>query len=140
MRLLTHDEREVLDAFTRVVFNVAFHDRDDHAKNFAWRLGRDRRWRLAPAFDLTLSDGPAGQHHLDVLGQGDHIDRETLLRLATAADLRRPAAIRAIDRVLSEAGSLGSRLAHYPVGKPAIERIDSAVRECCGLLAPRSKA
>lgn len=68
-----------------------------------------------------------------------HIDRETLLHLATEADLRRPAAIRAIDRVLSEAGGLRSRLAHYPVGNPTIEQIDSAVRESCGLLASRSE-
>ncbi len=37
-RLLTRDEREVRKAFARAVFNVLFHNRDDHPKNFAWRL------------------------------------------------------------------------------------------------------
>ncbi|MCK7576553.1 MAG: HipA domain-containing protein [Chromatiales bacterium] len=33
-------------AYARAVFNVLFHNRDDHPKNLAWRL--------APAFDLTV--------------------------------------------------------------------------------------
>jgi serine/threonine-protein kinase HipA len=39
-RLLTRDEREVEKAYARAIFNVLFHNRDDHPKNFAWRLGR----------------------------------------------------------------------------------------------------
>ena len=74
-RFLTRDEREMERAYARAVFNVLFHNRDDHPKNFAWRLGPERRWRLAPAFDLTFSEGPMGQHHLDVCGEGAAIER-----------------------------------------------------------------
>ena len=35
-RAITHDEREVAKAFQRVVFNVAFNNRDDYAKNFTF--------------------------------------------------------------------------------------------------------
>ena len=80
-RLLTRDERG-LKAYARAVFNALFHNQDDHPKNFAWRLGQDRRWRLAPAFDLTFSDGPMGQHHMDVCGEGAAVGRDHLLRLA----------------------------------------------------------
>ena len=66
----------------RAVFNALFHNQDDHPKNFAWRLRQDRRWRLAPAFDLTFSDGPMGQHHMDVCGEGAAVGRDHLLRLA----------------------------------------------------------
>jgi serine/threonine-protein kinase HipA len=34
-RMITRDEREVQKAFERAVFNVLFHNRDDHAKNLA---------------------------------------------------------------------------------------------------------
>ena len=84
-RLLTRDEREVEKAYARAVFNVLFHNQDDHPKNFAWRLGQDRRWRLAPAFDLTFSHGPMGQHHMDVCGEGAAVGRDHLLRLAGRA-------------------------------------------------------
>lgn len=57
-RMLTRDEREVQKAYARAVFNVLFHNRDDHPRNFAWRLAQDRQWKLAPAFDLTFSEGP----------------------------------------------------------------------------------
>src|SRR5690606_12301986 len=49
-RFITGDAREVLKAFERCVFNVLFNNRDDHAKNFSFRLGKDLRWRLAPAY------------------------------------------------------------------------------------------
>lgn len=81
-RMLTRDEREVQKAFVRAVFNVIFHNRDDHTKNFAYRLGRDRRWRLAPAYDITFSDGPGGQHQMDVCGVAENISRGQLLKLA----------------------------------------------------------
>ena len=29
-------------------------------------------WRLAPAYDLTFSSGPGGEHYLDVEGEGRH--------------------------------------------------------------------
>jgi serine/threonine-protein kinase HipA len=67
-RLLARDEREVQKAFARAVFNALLHNRDDHPKNIAFRLSQDRRWRLAPAFDLTFSNGPGGQHHMDFVG------------------------------------------------------------------------
>ena len=46
-RLLTRDEREVKKAFGRAVFNVVFNNRDDHPKNFSFRLHRDRCWHRA---------------------------------------------------------------------------------------------
>ncbi|WP_396957749.1 HipA domain-containing protein [Nitrosomonas sp.] len=78
----TRLERKVAQV-QRTVFNVLFHNRDDHPKNFAWRLGHDRRWRLAPAFDLIFSEGGMGQHHMDICGEGAVIERYHLVRLAT---------------------------------------------------------
>lgn len=40
-RLMTRDQREVEAAFQRCVFNVLFNNRDDHAKNFSYRMARD---------------------------------------------------------------------------------------------------
>jgi serine/threonine-protein kinase HipA len=76
------DKKEAQKAFARAVFNVLFHNGDDHPKNFAWRLGQDHRWQLAPAFDLTFNEGPMGQHNRDICGQATEIERPHLLRLA----------------------------------------------------------
>ena len=39
-------------------------------------------WRLAPAFDLTFSNGPGGEHYMAVLGEGRTITREHVETLA----------------------------------------------------------
>jgi serine/threonine protein kinase HipA of HipAB toxin-antitoxin module len=41
-----------------MVFNVLTHNRDDHVKNFAFRLNEEGGWELAPAYDLVFAPGP----------------------------------------------------------------------------------
>ncbi len=79
---LTGDYRETLKAFERCVFNVLTHNRDDHSKNFAFRMASDGRWRLSPAFDLSFSQGPGGQHSTSVAGEGLAPGREELMQVA----------------------------------------------------------
>jgi len=129
-RFLTRDEREVEKAYARAVFNVLFHNRDDHPKNFAWRLGPDRRWRLAPAFDLTFSEGPMGQHHLDVCGEGAAIERRHLLRLAEEGGIPRKRAEEVIDRMLPQASSLGERFERAPIRQMLAQQIKSTIDAC----------
>jgi len=136
-RLLTRDEREVQKAFSRAVFNVLFHNRDDHPKNFAWRLGRDRRWRLAPAFDLSFSEGPMGQHHMDVCGASDAVQRDHLLRLAVEGGVPLRAAEAVIERMLEQAADFGRRPAAFPIRRATVQRMKAAIdssrkRLACG--------
>lgn len=55
--------------FRLMCFNVFAHNRDDHSNNFTW-LCEGGAWRLAPAYDLTYSDGMGNQHATAVLGNG----------------------------------------------------------------------
>jgi serine/threonine-protein kinase HipA len=126
-RLLTRDEREVEKAYARAVFNVLFHNRDDHPKNFAWRLGQDRRWRLAPAFDLTFSEGPMGQHHMDVCGEGRAVQRSHLLRLAAEGGVAMKAAEATIDRMAMEAAAFAERAATYPIRRATVQRMKASI-------------
>ena len=80
-RHLGRDERHVRQMFRRMVFNVLARNRDDHSKNHAFRMDTEGSWRPAPAYDLTLSEGPAGEHSLAIAGEGrspglDHIMKE----------------------------------------------------------------
>lgn len=70
VRWLTRDQRAVEQMYRRAVFNVYAHNRDDHSRNFAFLLDHERNWRLAPAYDLTLSGGPGGEHWMTVAGEG----------------------------------------------------------------------
>jgi len=134
-RLLTRDQREVEKAYARAVFNVAFHNRDDHPKNFAWRLDHDRRWRLAPAFDLTFSEGPRGQHHMDICGEGATVERRHLLRLAEEGDVAQQTAEAIIERILAGADTLAARVIDFPIQRGTVQRLQSVVSACCKRLA-----
>jgi serine/threonine-protein kinase HipA len=83
----TKDFRQVEQAFRRAAFNVLAHNRDDHVKNHAFIADRAGRWRLSPAYDLTLSGGISGQHNMTVAGSGNPGVPE-LLALAKAAGIR----------------------------------------------------
>jgi serine/threonine-protein kinase HipA len=129
-RLLTRDEREVRKAYERAVFNVLFHNRDDHPKNFAWRLGRDRRWRLAPAFDLSFSDGPRGQHHMDVCGEADAVGRAHLLRLAAEGGVAVKVAEKVIERMLDQAEGVVQRAAGFAIRRGTVQRMRVVIEGC----------
>lgn len=51
LKLTAVDAEQLL---RRMIFNIVARNHDDHAKNFAF-LMRDRKWELAPAYDLAYS-------------------------------------------------------------------------------------
>ncbi len=69
-RAITRRADDVSAAFRRMVFNVLACNRDDHTRQHAYLMGPAGEWRLAPAFDLTYAPGPAGEHYLDIEGEG----------------------------------------------------------------------
>ena len=88
-RALTRREDDLMAMFRLAVFNVIFHNRDDHAKNFAFLMSESGDWRLAPAFDLTWSAGPGGEHSTAVLGEGRMPGFAHLMALAQKQGLNR---------------------------------------------------
>ena len=98
-RLVTRDQRQCKAMFTLAVFNVLAHNRDDHARQFSFIMERDGSWRMAPAYDLTWSPGPGGEHSSAVLGHGKNISRAHLIELGKKADMKEQDASRVIERV-----------------------------------------
>ena len=96
-RLMTRSQVDVDAAYRRAVFNVAFHNRDDHSKNFSYRLDRSRQWRLAPGYDLSFNSGPGGQHHMDICGEGLDVTRDHLMQLAGVGGIKPAFAATCID-------------------------------------------
>lgn len=79
---LVVDHAAVCEVVRRAAFNVLAHNRDDHAKNHAFLMEPDGRWSLSPAYDLTFSAGPQGEHQLTVAGAGRTPTRAHLRALA----------------------------------------------------------
>lgn len=72
---ITRDMRDVEAVFRRMVFNVLAHNRDDHVRQHAFLMDNKGQWSLAPAFDLTFSHGPGGEHYMAIGGEGRAITR-----------------------------------------------------------------
>lgn len=78
---VTRRHPDVEKIFGRMVFNIIAHNRDDHAKQHAFLMDAAGTWRLAPAFDLTFSRGPSGEHYLAVNGKGANISLDDIMAL-----------------------------------------------------------
>lgn len=99
-QMCTNDVREKAIAFERIVFNVAFNNRDDHPKNFSYLMSRTGQWTLAPAYDVTFCEGPGGYHQMDVMGEALEINRKQLLMLGEQeAELSSAEVNRVIDEI-----------------------------------------
>ena len=91
--MLTDNISDIEQMYRRMVFNYLVDNKDDHCKNFSFYVLRDSdgkswKWRLAPAYDLTLcTTGYNGEHATSVNGTGrptlaDFIAVGTKIRLS----------------------------------------------------------
>ena len=112
---ITGDQREVVKAFERCIFNVIMHNRDDHSRNFAFRMDEQGMWKLSPAFDLTYSFGPGGEHSTSVAGHGKHITRAQLMQVAKAGGISAQVANRCVNEWLSSAQGMAKLLKELPI-------------------------
>jgi len=86
--MLTKNIIEVEKAYALACFNVLAHNRDDHAKNFSFLLDDNNAWVFAPAYDLTFSEGPAGEQSTMVMGEGRKPGSEHLQALGREYNLK----------------------------------------------------
>ncbi len=97
--LITRRAGDVAAAFRRMVFNVLARNRDDHTRQHAFLMAPDGDWRLAPAYDLTPSAGPGGEHYLDVEGEGRNPTRAHVAALGRRHGLAEREIAAVIDAV-----------------------------------------
>lgn len=73
---ITQNHEDVEQMYRRMLFNYLAGNKDDHCKNFSFYVVWDAntkewRWRLAPAYDLTLcTEGYNGEHATSVNNTG----------------------------------------------------------------------
>lgn len=94
-RAITRQAADVADVFRRMTFNILASNRDDHTRQHAFLMDDKGDWRLAPAFDLTFSQGPGGEHYLDIAGEGRKPTRDHVLKVGAphGFDVKRAAAV-----------------------------------------------
>lgn len=98
-RILTKNQVDVLTVFCQMVFNVLAHNRDDHVKNFAYLLNDKNEWHSTPAYDLTFTYGPGGEHSMMIAGEGRSPQKEHIMQVASGAGISDKLAQEIIDKV-----------------------------------------
>jgi len=127
MRKLRISKAEAIQQFRRMIFNVLARNQDDHTKNIAFLMGKDGKWHLSPAFDVTYSHNPAGKwtnrHQMTINGKQDHFQLADLIAVGEGISLPRP------EEIIRE---IGNAVRHWPVfaGKAGLskERISEIAR------------
>lgn len=95
VRWTTRHAEDQDEMFCRMTFNVLTHNRDDHLKNHAFLMDAGGSWRLSPTYDVSFSDGPGGEHHLAIAGEGHRPGRKHLEAVGRALGMK-PEAIAAL--------------------------------------------
>jgi HipA-like C-terminal domain/HipA N-terminal domain len=133
-RILTKNHQDVLECYRRMVFNVLTHNRDDHVKNFAFRMTDEGVWELAPAYDLVLAPGPGGEHTMTVAGEGRAPARRHLLQLAEPAGISESDADSIVAAVESAAARWRVHARQAGVDAKSAKVIEKAIGECLARL------
>jgi serine/threonine-protein kinase HipA len=138
VRRVTRSQEHVEEMLRRMVFNIVAHNRDDHAKQHSFVYGADRRWRLAPAYDLTYSSGPNGEHYLAVNGEAGDVGPEAIRAVAQTQDVkpRRLAAI--AGEVLDAVGRFRDFARDFGVSRRTSEDVLRGLRPALNRIAPLS--
>ncbi len=102
MRQLRLDYQEAEQMYRRMVFNVVARNCDDHTKNFSFRLIKDMKWTLAPAYDICHAYRPdsywVSQHALSINGKRKAHTRSDLLAVARSMNIK--SADKIIDHII----------------------------------------
>ncbi len=125
---LTKDFGECEKQFRAMVFNVLSHNRDDHAKNFSFLMDEQNNWKVAPAYDLTFSSGPAGEHCTMVAGEGKNPKKSHLLKVAKLGSLTEKRALEIVDEVATATSKWESFAKEAGVSKTSLILIQKSLQ------------
>lgn len=123
---ITRHTEDLAAAVRRMIFNVLSSNRDDHTRQHSYLMDRDGVWRLAPAYDLTFSAGPGGEHYLDIEGEGRHPTRDHVVRLCRRHGLSDAAIATMIEEVRAAVAAWPRHAADAGVSRGSTQDIGSA--------------
>lgn len=97
MRELKLDYQDIEQMFRRMVFNVIARNCDDHTKNFSFRLKREGKWELSPAYDICYAYSPdnrwINQHALSMNNKRKDITIQDLLSVEKSIKTKKAVSI-----------------------------------------------
>ena len=125
LRLTLHLTKNIQEAekmYRLACFNLLAHNRDDHAKNFSFLMDETGEWRHSPAYDITFSYGPGGEHSTMYLGEGKSPTAEHLLALAEKHGIKH--GVQILEEVRSAIADWQTYAAKTGLGRSVVRKIE----------------
>jgi len=123
---------EAEQLFKRMTFNIVARNHDDHSKNFAFILEKDK-WSLAPAYDLAYSYKPGSKwvnsHWMSLNGKRDNFTRSdfySLEKLSPIFNKRKIDDI--IDKTIEHVSTWRQLAQKWEVPKALLDEIQENLR------------
>ncbi|MDT8441487.1 MAG: HipA domain-containing protein [Desulfuromonadales bacterium] len=120
---VTRDQAAVDQMLLRMIFNVVAHNRDDHIKNHAFLMNDSGHWTLSPAYDITFSQGPGGEHSLDIAGEGRSPTTDHVFRVAAGVGIRTGFVKEALEKVAEVVSRWPEYASEVGLSTPEMQRI-----------------
>jgi len=127
MRILGLTYPEAQELYRRMVFNVMSKNCDDHTKNFAFMMGNDGIWKLAPAYDICHAYRPGSdwvsQHALSVNGKRTGVKKEDLLAVGKSMNIKNA------ENIIHQVAEVCSEWNHYANQVNVEPKLKKAIKE-----------
>jgi len=123
---------EAEQLFKRMTFNIIARNHDDHSKNFAFMLKKDK-WSLAPAYDLAYSYKPGSKwvnsHWMSLNGKRDKFTRSDFYSLEKLSPIFSKKKIdHIIDATIEHISTWRQLAKEWDVPKTLIDEIQENLR------------
>ncbi len=125
---LTQNHQDLLRAFRQMVFNVLANNRDDHVKNFTFLMNYQGEWSLSPAYDLTYSPGPGGEHSMTVLGEGKAPGKAEIYKLGEKHGIKKKAVVKIVDEVFEAVANFSIHADIAGISQTTFKKVFSRIK------------
>lgn len=124
---ITRQHGDVEKMFRRMVFNIISHNRDDHSKQHSFLMDAEGTWTLAPAYDLTFSRGPGGEHYMAVNGKGSNISAADITALGKAHGIPQKRIDESIAATIEAVSHFGRLAKEHGMSKRTADNVQNAL-------------
>jgi serine/threonine-protein kinase HipA len=116
--------------YRRMLFNVVARNHDDHAKNFSFLMGKDGKWQISPAYDLSFSYKPGGtwtnEHQSSINGKYDNFAKVELLEFAKKFGIKKANLI--LEEVIAAVNQWSKIASEIEIPEEIIQYIGKSLR------------
>ncbi|TNG99969.1 type II toxin-antitoxin system HipA family toxin [Testudinibacter sp. TR-2022] len=127
--LLTQDLNAGKAIFRRALFNLFSCNQDDHSKNVSFVQNDQGKWSISPAYDMTFSPNPYGEHMTSFAGFGKNPPKKAIQMLAHQANLEWKDALDIIEQVRSAVGDFAVLAKDVGVKSGTVRDIAKVLRQ-----------